>query len=69
MRNGTTKAIGIDVKQCKINKQAKLLRQVTGDITMVEINAGDGSDRLVIRGKSAVNSSVVADIRSNPITS
>lgn len=69
MRKSSTKAIGVDVKQCKINKQAKLLRQVASNITMVKINAGDSTDILVVRSRSTENPSVVADIRSLPICS
>jgi hypothetical protein len=55
------------VEQCKINKQAQLLRQVPSNVTVVEINAGSGSDLVVIRCGSSKNPNVVTDIRSNPI--
>jgi hypothetical protein len=67
VRHSTTKPVRVYVEQCKINKQAQLLRQVPSNVTVVEINAGDGSDLVVIRCGSTENPSVVTDIRSNPI--
>lgn len=65
--HSTAKPVGVYVEQCKINEQAQLLWQVPSNVTVVEINAGDGSDLRVIECRSTENPSVVADIRSNPI--
>lgn len=46
--NNTAKPVGVYVEQCEVNKQAELLRQVPSNITVVEINARDGSDRAVV---------------------
>lgn len=67
VRHSPTEPVGIDVEQCEICEQPKLLGQVASNIAVVEVNAGDGSDRAVVGSQSTEHSSVVADIRSDPI--
>lgn len=55
------------MKQCQICEESELLREVPGDVAVVEIDAGDGQDRGVVRCRSAENSGVVANTRSDPI--
>lgn len=69
VRNSPTEPIGVYMKQCKIHKQTKLLRQVPGNVAVVKVNSGDCTDRRIIRRRSAENPFVVTNIRSNPILS
>ncbi|RYR07546.1 hypothetical protein Ahy_B05g074928 isoform D [Arachis hypogaea] len=52
----------------KICEQAKLLRQVTSNVAMVEVNAGNGAGPVVIRCRCTEDSSVVAHLRTYPIS-
>jgi hypothetical protein len=67
VRYSPTKPVGVDVKQCKIHQEAKLLWQVAGNITMVEINAGNCTDCLVVWSLRTENPLIVANLRPNPI--
>lgn len=69
VRNSPTKPIRVNMEQCKIHKKAKLLRKVPSNVTMVEINASYCTDLVVVGCGSTEDTSVVADIRSNPIRS
>lgn len=67
VRNSSTKSIRIDVEQCQIRQQPELLRQIPGDVAMVEIDAGNSPNLRVIKRRSTENTCVVAHIRSSPI--
>lgn len=67
MRNSPAEAVGVDVEQCKISEQTQLLRQVPGDVSMVEINAGDGVDRRIVQSRRAEYPGVVTHGRSDPV--
>lgn len=41
--NGAAEAVGIDVEQCEIRQEAEFFREVAGDVTVVEVDAGDGT--------------------------
>lgn len=69
MRHSPAEPVGVDVEQCKICKQPKLLRQVPSNIAVVEVNAGDGSDRAVVESRSTEHPGVAAHTRSDPVTS
>lgn len=68
LRESPTKTIGVNVKQRQISQQTQLFRQVPGDVAMVQINAGDSTDRGIIRCRSAKHSVITAHIRSDPIS-
>lgn len=67
LRNSAAKPVGIDVKQCEIREKAKFLREVAGDIAVVEVDAGDGTDRAIIECGCTEDSGVAAHLRSNPV--
>ncbi|KAF5934729.1 hypothetical protein HYC85_025858 [Camellia sinensis] len=67
VRDCTAEPIRVDVKQCQICEESELLREVPGDVAVVEIDASDGEDRGVVRRRSAENSGVLANTRSDPI--
>ncbi|RDX83888.1 hypothetical protein CR513_35146, partial [Mucuna pruriens] len=52
----------------EVDEKAQLLREVTGNVTVVEVDSGDGADLRVVRRPSAENAGVVADIRSYPVS-
>lgn len=55
------------MEQCEVGEEAELLREVTGDVAMVEVDAGDGVDLGVVDGGRAVHARVVAHARSDPV--
>lgn len=55
------------MEQCKIGKQTELFREVSGNVAVVEIDSGDGTDFGVVQCGSTENAEVAADIRSDPI--
>lgn len=67
VRNSSTEPVGVDVEQCEIREQPELLRQVPGNVAVVEVDPGHGPDRSVVERLGAENSGVIADIRSHPI--
>lgn len=67
VRHGPTESVGVDVEQCEICKQPKLLWQIPSNIAVVEVNAGDGSDLVVVGRWSTEDPGVFAYLRSDPI--
>lgn len=67
VRHGPTESVGVDVEQCEICKQPKLLWQIPSNIAVVEVNAGDRSDLVVVGRWSTEDPGVVAYLRSDPI--
>lgn len=45
VRNSPTEPIRVYMEQCKIHKKTKLLRQVPGNVAVVEVNSGNCTDR------------------------
>lgn len=60
-------AVGVDVEQCQVGEETELLREVPGDVAVVEVDAGDGADLGVVDGGRAVHARVVAHVRSDPV--
>ncbi|TKY46627.1 hypothetical protein E2542_SST28672 [Spatholobus suberectus] len=46
---GTVPQVGVDVEPRKVDEQAKLLEEVSGNVAMVEIDSGDNADLRIIR--------------------
>lgn len=57
------------MEETKICEKSQLLREVTGNVTVVKVDAGHRADFGVVRCRSTEDSSVVAHSRSNPIPS
>lgn len=68
VRDSTAEPIRINVEQCEIHQKTELLREVSGDVAVVEVDAGDGTDLGIIERRSAENSGVIADIGSDPVS-
>lgn len=64
---GSTEAIGVDVKESEVGEETKLFWQRARDVCMVQVNSGDRSDMRVIRGWSTIDPLVVADIKATPV--
>lgn len=41
MRNNATKPVRINVKQSEIREKTKLFREITGNVTMVKVDANN----------------------------
>lgn len=67
VRDSPTEPIRVNMEQCEIHQQAELLREVAGDVAVVEVDSGDGVDLVVVERRSAENSGVVADFGSDPV--
>lgn len=44
LRQGSAETVGINVENAEIPEKAELLRQIAGNVAVVEINSGDGAD-------------------------
>lgn len=66
MRNGAAKAVGIDVEKGKVGEQAELFGEETGDVGVVDVDAGDDLKAFVGWQKRAEDALVVTDIGSDP---
>lgn len=56
------------MKQGQICQQPQLLRQVPGNVAVVEVDAGDDGERSVPRERGAEHPLVAADIGSDPVS-
>lgn len=66
MWNRTAEPVRIDVEDGEVGEKPELLRQVPGDVGVVEINTRDNAEATVGRQLRAVDTFVFADIRSDP---
>lgn len=55
------------MEEREIDEEAELLREVTGNVAVVEVDSGDGADFRVVWSGSTVNTCVVAHSGSYPI--
>jgi len=67
VRHGAAEPVGVDVEESEVGEQAKLLGEVSGNVAVVEVDSGDGADLRVVKGLSAENVGVVADIGPHPV--
>lgn len=57
------------MEQCEIRQKTELLRQVPGDVSVVEIDAGDDAEVRIFERRGAEDASVaVADVGSGPVS-
>lgn len=68
MGHSAAESVGVDVEQCEIRQKTELLREVSGNVAVVEIDAGDGTDGGIVQCGRTVNAGVGADIGSDPIS-
>lgn len=62
-------AVWVDVEQCEVGEEAKVLREVPWDVAMVEVNAGHRGEVVwVARGWGTKDPSVVAHLRAAPVS-
>lgn len=69
MRHNATEPVGVDMKQCKICKKPKLLRKITSNIRMIQINPSHNNDPRIIQSRGAEDAIVAANIGSHPASS
>lgn len=55
------------MEQRQISEQPQLLRQVSRNVAVVEVDPGDGPHLRVVQGGGAVNPSVIAHTGSDPV--
>lgn len=55
------------MEEREIDEEAELLREVTGNVAVVEVDSGDGADSRVVWCGCTINTGVVAHIGSYPI--
>lgn len=67
VRHGAAEAVGVDVEERKVSEQAELLREISGNVAVVEVDSGDGADLRVVQCLSAEDVAVVADIGPHPV--
>jgi len=68
VRHDSAEPIRVDVEQCEIGEEAELLRQVSGDVAVVEVDAGDDVDLRLVQGQAAEDAGIVADVGSDPVS-
>lgn len=68
-RDDAAEPVGVDVEEGKISEQAELLRQVPGDVGVVEVNARHHRDGGVRGRRSTEHSAVGADVGAGPVGS
>lgn len=56
------------MEQCEIRQKTELLRQVPGDVAVVEIDAGDDAEVGIFERSGAEDASVGADVGSEPVS-
>lgn len=54
------------MEEGEVGEEAELLREVPGDVGVVEVNAGDDSDGRAGRGRGAEDAGVGADVGAGP---
>lgn len=67
VRYGATEPVRVYMEQSQICQQAKLFRQIPGDVGVVEVDSGNCTDPRVVERRSTENSGVVADVGSDPV--
>lgn len=69
MRHNPTEPVSIDMEQCQICEKAELRRQIPCNVCMVQINARYNQNGFVVRWSRTKHTSVVTDIRADPVPS
>lgn len=60
-------AVGVDVKEGEVGEEAELVREVSGDVAMVKVDACDDDEVGVGGERGTVDGGVVADIGADPV--
>ncbi|GMP66047.1 hypothetical protein CsSME_00026572 [Camellia sinensis var. sinensis] len=63
VRHSSTKLTQIYVKECEIGEECKPIREIPSNVTMIEIDFSDGSNRVVAEHCSTKNFGVVTHIK------
>lgn len=69
LRDDPTEAVRVKVEECSVRQQAQLCGEVPGDVSVVQINAGDDTQGRVVECRGTKHSIVGTHMRADPVPS